>query len=87
MGLLILAIVGGIVVAAETDEPADLPPGVAYFKCDTGSEDDPAQLVRQAHAEMGAIDGLVATNEALAAQVARGNRHAARLSVDKIPAC
>lgn len=48
-----------VVVAAETDEPADLPAGAAYFKCDTGSEDQPAHLVRQAHAEMGGIDGLV----------------------------
>lgn len=48
-----------VVIAAEVENPGDLPAGTNYLKCDTGSENEPAELVRAAHAEMGGLDGLV----------------------------
>jgi NAD(P)-dependent dehydrogenase (short-subunit alcohol dehydrogenase family) len=48
-----------VVVASEVENPENPPAGVDYFKCDTGSEDEPTQLVRDAHEKMGGLDGLV----------------------------
>ena len=48
-----------VVIAAELEDPEDLPAGPAYMKCDTGSEDEPAKLIQNACVEMGGLDGVV----------------------------
>ena len=57
--------VSQLTVSAELDKAPDWEPfdqaeaDTHYLKCDTGSEDEPGELVRQAHELMGGIDGLL----------------------------